>query len=110
MKTTNQWTKNEWQLYVLLLCANADTEQTAVELEFIQRKADPATFDKILKEFEADSEEESLQKIDEHVQLFEFSPAELKTLRQEMLAIFKSDKTISMQEENIARILDNILY
>ncbi len=110
MKTTNPWTKNEWQLYVLLLCANADNEQTASELALIQSKSEPAAFDKIVSEFQADSEEERFRKIDEHVQLFEFSPVEIKALKQEMLAIFNSDKHISWQEEKIAKILDNLVY
>ena len=110
MKTTKPWTKNEWQLYVLLLCANADYDQTESELALIQSKTEPATFDKILTEFQSDSEEERFRKIDEHVQLFEFSPLEIKALKQEMLAIFSSDKYISWQEEKIAKILDNLVY
>ena len=64
MKTTKHWTKQEWQLYVMLLCANADNDQTESELALIQSKTEPAIFDKILAEFQSDSEEEHFRKID----------------------------------------------
>ena len=106
----NPWTKSELKTYILLLCANADSTRSNEEIEIIKAKTDIETFNKIYTEFKKDSEDESLQKIDDNVQLHEFSYNELEKIREEMEEIFKSDKDYGMTERNLYRILDNILY
>ena len=107
---TNPWSKEELHVYILLLCANADAEETQKERDMIQSKVDAATFEKIYQEFKQDSEEQRLDKIDDAVQLFEFSPKELNDLKREMYEIFFSDCDFNLMERNLDRILDNILY
>ena len=104
------WNKLELKTYILLLCANIDSERTKEEVKFIKTKIDPKTYKKIKKEFSGDTEDESLKKIDENVQLHEYSFNELNELRKEMHEIFNSDKYFSQTERNLDRILDNILY
>ncbi|WP_431136136.1 hypothetical protein [Psychroserpens mesophilus] len=107
----NQWTKLELQTYILLLCANADSNETEVEIEMIKSKVDPETFDKIYNEFKADTDEEvQFEKIDDSIQHQDYNNMELAKFRQEIHEIFFSDGKFRMMEQNLNRILDNILY
>lgn len=107
---TNPWTKEELIIYILLLCANADSKKNEDEISFIKSKTDSLTFEKIQKEISNDTEDESFDKIDENVQLHDFSPLELNQLKKDMQEVFFKDKRVSMMEDNINRILDNIIY
>lgn len=111
MKTSkNHWSKTELQIYVLLLCANADSIETEEELNLIKSKTNLKTFLKMYKEFSNDSEDESLEKIQQNVHLHYFSEMELMEFRKEVNSIFFTDKKFTMMERNLDRILDNILY
>jgi len=108
---TNRWSKNELQVYILLLCANADNEISEDEIKMIQSKTDSQTYEKIYKEFVDDeTEDERLDKIDAAIQLHEYSLQELAELRREMYEIFFSDCNFTTMERNLDRILDNLLY
>ena len=111
MKTSkNNWSKTELQIYILLLCANADSKETGKELKLIKSKSNLKTFVKMYKEFSDDSEDESLEKIQQNVHLHYFSTMELMEFRKEVNAVFFTDKKFTMMERNLDRILDNILY
>jgi len=104
------WNKSELQTYILMLCANADSNVTTEELELIKAKTNKTTFEKIYQEFSNDSEEESLEKIQDNLVLHEYSHKELGVLRKEMFEVFFSDKKFSQMENTLDKILDNILY
>jgi disulfide oxidoreductase YuzD len=104
------WSKAEMQVYILLLCANADSKQTQEELEVIKAKTDADTFEKMYTEFSEDTEEVSLQKIQENLVNHEYSHKELVELRKEMFEVFFSDKKFSRMEKTLDKILNNILY
>ncbi|MGA9326081.1 MAG: hypothetical protein WBV11_16265 [Salegentibacter sp.] len=111
MKSEQQnWTKTELQIYILMLCANADSNVTEEELNLIKSKTDRETFEKMSREFSGDTEEESLEKIQDNLVMHEYSHKELVNLRKEMFEIFFSDKKFSMMENTLDKILDNILY
>lgn len=104
------WTKKELEIYILLLCAKADSDITEEELSFIKSKVDQDSFNKIYKEFSEDLEEEALEKIDDSVQQHDFSPSEIIAIRTNMKAVFFADKDFGMKEEYLDRVLDNMLY
>ena len=106
----NTWSKIELQVYILLLCANADGDESEKELEMIKSKTDQVTFDKIYQEFSTDTEEERLDKIDTAIHLHEYSMKEIADFRREMYEIFFSDCNFGLMERNLDRILDNIIY
>ena len=81
------WTKKELKIYILLLCANANSVETAEEIKLIKSKTDSKTFDEIYKVFSNHNEDES-----------------------EISELFLIDNAVDMKEKNITRILDNILY
>jgi len=105
-----KFTKPELQIYILLLCANADNVETEKELDLIKSKVDLETFEKIYKEFSEDSEEERFEKIDDNIHLHEFSNIQLANLRKEMYEIFFADCNFTMMERNLDKIMDNMLY
>lgn len=104
------WTKNELQIYILLLCANVDLVQTEDEIKLIKSKVDENTFNKIYKEFSGDTEEDSFRKIENNVATQEYSHKELVCFQREMHKIFFTDKHFSMMEHHLERILKNMLY
>lgn len=106
----NIWSKDELQTYILLLCANADGNESEEELNMIKSKTDQETFDRIYKEFSGDTEEEGLDKIDAAIQLHKYSIMEISAFKREMYEIFFSDCNFSLMEKNLDRILDNIIY
>lgn len=106
----HHWTKIELQIYILLLCANADATETEEGLNLIRSKVDSDCFEKMYKEICGDSEEESLEKIQDIVALHHYSHRELSHLRREMKKVFLADKRLTMVERNLERILNNIIY
>ncbi|OMP30390.1 hypothetical protein [Mangrovimonas sp. DI 80] len=106
----NTWTKTELQVYILLLCANADSHESEAEINLIKSKSSPETFEKMYQEFSSDTEEQRFEKIDDTVQLHHYSNIELAQLRREMYEVFFSDCNFAMMERNLDKIMDNILY
>ncbi len=107
---TPNWTKKELEIYILLLCSNADSKVTEEELSIIKSKVDTASFDKIFEEFSGDTEDEALEKIDDSVQQHHYSPQEIIAIKINMKAVFLADNNFGMKEEYLDRILDNMLY
>jgi len=107
---TNRWTKAEFQTYILLLCANADSDESEEEINLIKSKVSTEIYEKMYKEFIGDTEDEGVEKIDDNIQLLEYTNIELAQLRREMYEIFFSDCNFKMIERNLDRIFDNILY
>jgi hypothetical protein len=111
MKTKkNIWSKTELQVYILLLCANADNHESEDEIKMIKSKTDPESFERIYKEFSSDTEDERLDKIDTAIHLHWYSIKEISDFRREMYEIFFSDCNFTLMERNLDRIMDNIIY
>lgn len=104
------WTKEELQVYILLLCANADNDETEKERDMIQSKVSTEIFEKIYKEFSNDSEEKRLKKIDRNIHQHTYTNMELIDFRREIYEIFFSDCDFKMMEKRLDWTLDNILY
>ena len=104
------WSKEELQTYILLLCANADKDESEEELKMIQSKVPTKTFLKIYAEFKNDSEEEQLEKIETAINKNTYTEMELATFRREIYEVFFSDCKFSMMEKRLDWTLDNILY
>ncbi|WP_179009270.1 hypothetical protein [Winogradskyella forsetii] len=104
------WSKAELQVYIMLLCANADKKETEEELEMIQNKTSAKTFLKMHKKFHKDSEKKRLDKIEKVINNHDYSQMELAAFRREMYKVFFTDNKFSMLEERLDWTLDNILY
>ena len=106
----NHWSKTELQIYILLLCANADSIETEEEMELIKSKTNSQTLKKLYNEYTGDSEDERLEKISKNLQFHDFTHMELMEFREEINEVFHADKKFTMMERNLDRILDNIIY
>ncbi len=69
-RQTNTWSKEYLQVYILLLCANADSNVSEEEINLIKSKTDLAVYDSVYNEFSADNENERLEKIDTDILLW----------------------------------------
>ncbi|WP_223033129.1 hypothetical protein [Hanstruepera marina] len=106
----NKLSKTELQVYILLMCANADSSESEEEISLIKSKVNPTTFEKIYREFSNDNDDQRLEKIEDNVHLHEFTTMELGELRREMYEVFFTDCDFKIMERNLDRIMDNILY
>ena len=104
------WSKEELKIYILLLCAKADSIESDVEINMIKSKIDSKTFDRLYKEFSCDDEDLCLDKIQSAIAKHEYSNKELKGLRKEIHELFLSDKKYNLKERNLDRLLDTMLY
>ena len=62
-----KWTKAELKIYILLLCAKIDQEESETEIALIKSKTDEATFNKLYNEFCCDEEEGCFEKIEDAI-------------------------------------------
>lgn len=106
----NNWTKTDLEIYILLLCANADAIETKEEIDLIKSNFDAETFERIYNEFSKHTEEESFHKIEENIRYHEYSHKELSEIRSEMKKVFYSDKRYNQMERNMERVLHRIIY
>ncbi len=107
---SSQWTKAELKTYILILCAKADKVEAEEEIALIKAKTSNKVFDKMYKEFQNDDEDESLEKIQDVLEMHHYSELEICELKNEIQKVFASDRKIPMAESNLGRILENILY
>lgn len=111
MKTNQtQWSKADLKTYILLLCAHADQMESEEELAFIKSKTELESFQKIYEEFCQDDEECCFEKIEDAIGHHAYSEREISALKKEIREVFISDRKLLMPEQNLERILDNILY
>lgn len=104
------WSKEELKIYILLLCAKFDKEESEEEIALIKSKTDFVTFNRIYDEFCCDEEDGCFEKIEDAIHQHEYSPQELNNLKKEMLEVFHSDKKLVMRERYLEKVFDNILY
>ncbi|TXE18778.1 hypothetical protein ES692_04820 [Psychroserpens burtonensis] len=104
------WSKADLKIYILLLCAKIDNEESEEEIALIKSKTDEATFNKLYNEFCCDEENGCFEKIEDAVNHHEYAPKELDELKQEILDVFHSDKKFVMKERYLEKVFNNILY
>lgn len=105
-----QWSKAELKIYILMLCARIDCEESQEEIDLIKSKVDAATFDRLYKEFCGDDEDDCCEKIEDSIGIHDYSPKEINELKKEVLEVFNSDKKFLTKERYLDKVLDNILY
>ncbi len=109
-KKRTHWSKTELKIYILLLCAKADSIEDLEELDLIKSRTSSKTFARLYREISYDDEDTSLTKISDTVAKLEYSHMELSELKKETREVFSCDGKFQMAERNLSKILDNIIY
>lgn len=105
-----KWSKEELKIYMLLLCAKIDQEESEAEIALIKSKTDEATFNKLYSEFCCDEEDGCFEKIEDAINHHDYAPKELHELKKEILEVFHADEDFTMKERYLETVFDRILY
>jgi hypothetical protein len=105
----DHWTKEEFKIYLLLYCANADFTESKAEIDLIKLKGQHSNFDKIHAEFESDNDYQSIQKIQAAIAHQGYSANEIESLYDEIKELFLSDGKYDVLEQNLYLGLRHIL-
>lgn len=95
-----QLTKDEFHTYLLLSAAHADLEEiTDEERDFILRQVTDELYQKVKKIFDADSDMERIERIQENKALHASTEEELKKLLKEIRYFLSTDGKFTSAEE-----------
>ncbi|PQJ78285.1 hypothetical protein [Polaribacter porphyrae] len=103
------WTKKEFQAYILLYAAHCNHFETKEEENYILSKIDEATFHKIHTEVVVDSDEENLNKIQQYLSENKISEQEKEVLIREIKQVFFADGTVDIIEKKVFILLKKII-
>ncbi|QTE23161.1 hypothetical protein [Polaribacter cellanae] len=103
------WTRKEFEAYVLLYAAHCNHIEDKNEQEFILSKVDEKTFHKIHTEVVVDSEEENLDKIQQYFSENDFTQSEKDELLRNIKNVFFADGSVDFYEKKVFGILKKII-
>ena len=103
------WTKKEFEAYVLLYAAHCNFFEAKEEQEYILSKVDEATFHKIHTEVVVDSDENNLNKIQQYNLENKFSQNEKDELIRDIKNVFFADGSVDVIEKKVFSILKKII-
>ncbi|WP_439128861.1 hypothetical protein [Polaribacter sp.] len=104
------WTKKEFEAYVLLYAAHCNHIEDDNEQAFIRSKIDDKTFHRMHTEVVVDSEEENLNKIQQYFRENEFTQKEKEVLLRNIKKVFFADGSVDYLEKKVFDILKKIFY
>lgn len=108
MNTIN-WTKKEFEAYVLLYAAHCNFFESAEEEEYILSRVDQKTYFKIHNEVVIDSDENNLNKIQQYLSENEFTQTEKEALIKDIKNVFFADGSVDIIEKKVFSILKKII-
>ena len=108
MVETN-WTEEEFKSYLFIYCANADYEESSEEIKMAKAIISEKGYEKMHKEFDADNDYQSLQKIQSTVKRLEFDENKLDSLCADVKQMFLADGDFDIMEKNLFLGLKRIL-
>lgn len=105
----NKWTKDEFLAYVLLYAAHCNFIETEEEKAYILTKVNTTVFLKIHNEVVIDSDEDSLNKIQEYITQNKVTTQEKELLIKDIKNVFFADGSVDIIEKKVFGILKNII-
>jgi hypothetical protein len=102
-------TREEFEIYCLLIAANADFNITKQELIAMGAGTDPQLFVKVYNGFEADSDMERLDTIREHKALYIKDELDRQSLFDKMKKVFFADGKFVAAEQSIFMMLRKLI-
>lgn len=103
------WTKEEFEAYLLCYCANADCVESPEETALILNKVSQLAYEKMATEFKADNDYQSISKIIDTAQRFDLSKSDIDTLFNEIKQMFHADGKVDIMEREIYIGLKRVL-
>ena len=92
------WTKIEFEAYVLLYAAQCNLLETEEEREYILSKVDEKTFNKVHTQIVFDKEEDIIENIKEYLLTNNYSNEEKRALINDIKEVFFADGTVDKIE------------
>lgn len=103
------WTRIEFEAYVLLYAAHCNYFETKEEEEYILSKVDKITFHKIHTEVVVDSDEDNLNKIQQYITENELNQEEKDALLKDIKNVFFADGSVDLIEKKVFGLLNKII-
>ena len=103
------WTKEDFIIYTLIYCANADYVEEKLELDFIKTKINTSNLENLKAEFSEDNDYASIEKIYDYIKLHNYTQEDKQKLLEDIKALFMSDGNYDTLEYNMMLGLKKIL-
>ena len=103
------WTKKELLAYLLIWCSQADFVEEKDEVELILSKVNQETYDKMSKEFQQNSDQQSIDLICGTLDRLNYSSSEMDQVFKDMKEMFMADGKFDTLEQNLMRGLKHII-
>lgn len=103
------WTKREFEVYVLLYAAHCNHIETKEERDYILSKVDEKTFNKVHTEIVVESEHQNIEKIQQFLSENSYSIEDRKELINNIKEVFFADGTVDVIERKVFSMLQKIL-
>lgn len=101
--------KEEFEIYCLLIAADADFDITKQELIAMGAHTDPVTFVRVYNGFEADGDMERLDTIREHKTLYIKDELDRQNLFEKMKKVFFADGKFVAAEQSVFTMLRKLI-
>ena len=101
--------REEFEIYCLLLAAEADFDITIQDLIAMGAKSDPETFVRVYNGFEADNESDRMTTISEHKALYIKDELDRQNHFERMRKVFFFDVRFTEAEQSVIKMLRNII-
>ena len=103
------WTKKEFEAYVLLYAAHCNYFESKEEENYIMSRVDKKTFYKIHNEVVIDSDEENLNKIQQYLSENKITQTEKEELIKDIKNVFFADGSVDFIEKKKFNILKKLI-
>lgn len=103
------WTRKEFEAYVLLYAAHCNFFESEEELNYILSKVDKKTFHRIHTEVVIDADEVNLNKIQQYISENNLHQTEKEQLIRDIKNVFFADGSVDVLEKKVFSILKKII-
>lgn len=103
------WTKKEFEAYVLLYAAHCNHIEDKNEQDYILSRVDEQTFHRIHTEVVVDSDEVNLNKIQQYLSENKFTQEAKEALIRDIKNVFFADGSVDYLEKKVFSILKKII-
>ena len=101
--------REEFEIYCLLLAAEADFDITIQDLIAMGAKSDPETFVRVYNGFEADNESDRMTTISEHKALYIKDELDRQNHFERMRKVFFADRRLAAAEQSVFLMLRKLV-